>query len=512
MTSNLQTSARADEENTPGGTVTEPVEETRLSAGEVRERAVGGAVVDVLRGIGVRFFGLLGTLVLARLLTPHDFGIVAFGATFVTFANFLADGGVGAGLIRRLEPPTHAELTALLGFQLVISTALAVGIGVFLIPLGEIGQVAALMTLALPLMSFRTPGVILFERRLNYKPLLLVDVVESIFYYGWAVALVVHGWGVWGLASANIVRALAGSILLLAVLPSARLVPSLSWSKIRPILGFGFQYQAVGVANLVRDQGTNAVIALLAGVTALGVWSVAFRILQIPLLFLASLWRISFPGMARLVEEGDDVGKTLERVIAVVAVASGLILAPLVAATPAWLPALLGGQWTDAVAVIPPASLHLMVFGPITVALIGYLWAMGEGSAVLRSTLVGIPMMAVVMIPLLTIIGVPAVGFGWLASGLGETTVLILAARKHAEFRITPGLLPPAISAVVSASLGWIVSTQVDASLLGGLVGALLAVTTYVLALWIWHRSYLLDSVRLSIRGVRQVLTSPALK
>jgi len=216
--------------------------------------------------------------------------------------------------------------------------------------------------------------------------------------------------------------------------------------------------------------------------------------------------------MARLVEEGDDVGKTLERVIAVVAVASGLILAPLVAATPAWLPALLGGQWTDAVAVIPPASLHLMVFGPITVALIGYLWAMGEGSAVLRSTLVGIPMMAVVMIPLLTIIGVPAVGFGWLASGLGETTVLILAARKHAEFRITPGLLPPAISAVVSASLGWIVSTQVDASLLGGLVGALLAVTTYVLALWIWHRSYLLDSVRLSIRGVRQVLTSPALK
>ena len=70
-----------------------------MSAGEVKQRAVTGAAVDVLRGIGVRSIGLVGTLVLARLLTPYDFGIVAFGATLVTFANFLADGGIGSGFL-----------------------------------------------------------------------------------------------------------------------------------------------------------------------------------------------------------------------------------------------------------------------------------------------------------------------------------------------------------------------------------------------------------------------------
>src|SRR4051812_2137430 len=92
------------------------IQEERLSVGEVRQRALTGAAIDVLRGIGVRFLGLIGTLVLARLLTPREFGIVAFGTTFVIFANFFADGGIGAALIRQSDPPARADLKSLLAF------------------------------------------------------------------------------------------------------------------------------------------------------------------------------------------------------------------------------------------------------------------------------------------------------------------------------------------------------------------------------------------------------------
>jgi O-antigen/teichoic acid export membrane protein len=492
-----------DSDGTAAATVTH---EDQPSTGEVRQRAVAGAAVDVLRGIGVRILGLFGMLVLAHLLTPHDFGMVAVGMTFVTFANFLADGGIGNGLIRRVDPPTRADLKALLAFQLALSTALAIGIGVALLPFGEVGRVAAIMVIALPLTSVRAPGVILLERRLSYKPFALVELIESICYYGWAIVLVSQGWGVWGLASASVVRALVGSSVILFMVPAARLIPSPSWARVRTLLGFGLRYQAVGVTNMFRELGTNAAIGLIAGVSALGVWSIAYRILQIPLVLLGSLWRVSFPGMSRLVAAKEDVGPTIERVVAVVAIVSGFILAPMVAATPAWVPALLGHQWTDAVAVIPPASLHLMVMGSISVALLGYLWALGEASAVLRATLVGLPLMAVVMLPLLPIIGASAVGFGWLASGLGEATVLILAARKHAEFSIWPRLVPPTLFAVLGAAVGWLVGSEVGRTVAGGTAGALSAVAVYLLALWIWHRSYLLDSVRLSMRGLRGVL------
>ena len=407
-------------------------QEELLSVEDVRQRAVTGAAIDLLRGFGVRFVALIGTLVLARLLTPYDFGSVAIGTIFVTIGQFLADGGIGVGLIRRVDPPTRADLRALLGFQLGFSTALAVVvIAVVLSFFGEIGQVTAIMVVAVPLTAIRAPGVVMLERQLRYKPLALVDLIETVSFYGLAIALVSIGWGVWGLASASVVRALIGSIVLVSVLPSARLLPSLSWTRIRPLLRFGLQFQAVGMVNWLRDLGTNAAIAILAGVSALGVWSVAFRILQIPLVFLSSLWRVSFPAMSKLVAARENVSETIERALGVTAVVSGLILAPLVAATPAWVPALLGSQWTDAVAVIPPASLHLMVIGPISVAVMGYLFAVGDASAVLRSTLVGFPLMFAVMIPLLMVIGVPAVGYGWLAWGIGEGTVLVLSARKQ---------------------------------------------------------------------------------
>ena len=486
-----------------------PSEEGHFSAEEIRRRAVSGTAVDVLRGFGARCVGLVGTLVLARLLTPHDFGLVAFGATIVTFASFLADGGIGAGLIRRVESPERADLKALFAFQLGLSTALAAVIGIALLPFGEFGQLTAVMAIALPLTAFRVAGLILLERQLNYKPIALIDIAEALGYFGCAIVLVSYGWGVWGLATASVVRALTGSAVLLAMVPSARMIPVFSFARVRPLFAFGFRYQAVGVVNLLRDQGMNAAIAIFAGVSALGLWTVAVRVLEVYLVFLNALRRVSFPGMSRLVAAREDLGPTIERVVAVVSVVSGLILAPLVAASPAWVPALLGDQWEGAVAVIPPACLQLMVIGPMSVALIGYLWALGEASAVLRAALVGIPLMAAVLIPLLLVIGAPAVGFGWMAAGAGEAFVLIAAARRHAEFRITPALLPPTVFAVIAGTLGWLAATAVGVTLLGGLVGGLCAAAVYLATLAVWHRTHLVDTFQLSVRGLRDAVRSP---
>ena len=486
------------------------IPEEPLSTDEVRERAVGGAAIDVVRGLGSRFLGFFGTLALARLVSPSELGTVALGLTFITFGNFLADGGVGATLIRQVRPVERTELKALLGFQLVASTAIAVAVSAAMLPFGEIGQATALMVMSLPLTAMRAPAVILLERQLRYRPFAIVEFAEAICYYGLAIGLVLEGWGVWGLAIAAVCRPLAGSIILLYLTPTARMAPSLSLAKVRPLLAFGFRYQAVGVVNLLRDQGINATLAVLGGVSALGLWSLAYRILQIPLLLFTSLYRVSYPGMARLVEAREDVGKTIGRVVEVVAVFAGLILAPLVATTPAWVPVLFGQQWSGAVPVIPPASLHIMIFGPISVGLVGYLWAKGEASAVLRASLIGTPLMFAAMIPLFMLIGISAVGFGWLAAGVGEATVLILTARKHADFSIMTGLIRPTIVAVGAATAGWIVTSEVGISIVGGCAGGLFAAGAYLAALWLWQRSSLLDSLHLSRRGMRHAFARSA--
>ena len=89
---------------------------------QLRDRAVSGAVLIAVRGIGVRVLGLVGYLVFARVLTPAEFGVAALGLSITFFAQFLADAGLGAAMIRRAEPPMRHELASLVGAQLALTS------------------------------------------------------------------------------------------------------------------------------------------------------------------------------------------------------------------------------------------------------------------------------------------------------------------------------------------------------------------------------------------------------
>lgn len=480
----------------------------QLSTPEVRRRAVTGAVVDAVRGMGVRLVGLLGTLVTARLLTPYDFGLVAFGTTVWVFGDFLSDGGVGQALIRRPEAPTRSELQGLVAFQFGLDVILIVGIGLVMLPFGLLGQVTTVIALSLPLGAFRTPAYILYERRLDYRPMAIVEVVETGVYYGWAIATILLGWGVWGLATAFVVRAMAGLTLLLILLPEGRVAPVPSWAKVRPLLSFGFRYQAVGVLHMLRDQGVNIVVATFGGVAMLGLWGVAWRIIQMPVALLQALGRVSFPGMARLVAAKEDLGATIERAIALVTIGTGALVVPLAASAAAWIHVLMGAQWEDAASTIPPACFAMMFGVPISAALAGYLWAIGSASVPMRATAVGIPATLLVLLALLPFLGVAATGFAYIASSLTESVFFVFAARRSTTFRLGTRLAVPMVVGTVSAACGWFVERSMGADLPGALLSSVVALGLFIGGLAAVHRTDLADASRLLWRGIRGMLAT----
>ena len=493
-----------------GGTEDQGATDDQLSARDVRHRAVTGAVVDVMRAIGVRVVGVLGTLVVARLVTPYDLGLIAFGVTLVTFGDFLSDGGIGTALIRRPEPPTKSELQALVAFQLGLDLILVIGVGLVMLPLGLIGDVTTIIVASLPLGAFRVSSSILYERQLNYRPMAVVEVVETSVYYVWAIATIGIGWGVLGLASAFVVRELVGSTLLLILLPEGRVAPVPSWTKVRALLGFGIRYQAVALGHMLRDQGVNLALATFGGVATLGLWSVAWRILQIPISLFAALWRVSFPGMSRLVTAKEDMGSTIERVIALVAIGTGLLVAPLAASAWAWIYVLIGPQWATAASAIPPACFAMMFGVPISVALSGYLWAIGSASVPLRATFLGIPAVALVLIPLLPVIGVASAGFAYIASALVESLFFVYAGRRTATFRLGTRLAIPVLLGTVSALCGWLVARWIGPNVLGALASSAVAMGIFVGGLAAVHRTDLADAWTLIARGLRGAVASPA--
>lgn len=474
-----------------------------MGAPEVRHRAVVGAVVDSMRASGLRLIGLAGTIVTARLLSPYDFGLVAIGTTILTFGAFLDDGGVGTALIRRPEDAEKAELQAVLALQLMIDVVLVIGIALVMLPFGMLGRVTTVIVASLPLGACRAPAYIIYERRMIYRPMAIVELIETSVYYVWAIVTIAVGWGVWGLATAFIVRELVGSLLVLILLPEGRILPVPSWQKVRGLISFGLKFQAVGLLHMLRDQGVNIMVASFGGVAVLGLWQVAWRVLQLPISLLQALWRVSMPGMARLVAAKEDVGPTIERVIPLVAIGTGALVAPLAASAPAWIHVLLGARWSDAALSIP-SGCFAMAFGvPVSVALSGYLWAIGNASVPLRATAAGIPATLLVLLALLPLLGIAAVGIAYIANALVESLFFVWAARQTASFRIVAGLGIPVLLATAAGTCGWLTERWVGDNLVGAVASSAVALAAFTAGLAVVHRPYLSDAWRLISRGLR---------
>jgi O-antigen/teichoic acid export membrane protein len=427
-------------------------------------------------------------------------GTVAFGLTMVLLAQLLSDGGLGVGLIRRPEEPALEDLRVLLGYQLVLTVLLALLIAAASIPFGHVGRVTAVMMLALPLLAFRAPSAIFFERNLDYKPLLKVEVLEEFAYYGWGVSAVLLGAGVWGLATASIVKALVGSAVMLSVSPVGRLKPAYSWRRLRPMLGFGLKFQAVEVANTGGAQLLNVGIAAIGGLAVLGLWTLAWRIAMIPFLLFSALWRVSYPATAKLLSAGESARAMIEQGIGVSSVATGLILAPATGALSPLVPLVFGSRWAPIADVLPICFFALQASGPVSVSTAGYLFAVGDTSTVLRAAAATSAVWLVVTLPLLPSLGLTAVGLGWMVSSLLEIPILATPVRRRTGAAILRPILSPWAAATLAGGCGWLLSRHVGGGLPAAALGGALAATLYSAAMLLLRREDALSIARLITR------------
>jgi polysaccharide transporter, PST family len=485
-------------------------DEPEIRSDEVRRRAVAGVAVLGARGLAIRTLNFAGYLVLARLLGPSELGVVALGLTILFSATFFVDAGIGTALIRRAERPGRRDLEAVAFFQLCAGLVLALATAGIAAPLGEAGQVAAVMVAALPLTAFRTPGVVLLERDLRYHTLALVEIVEVLVFQACAIPAVAAGMGTWGVAVAAVAKTVAGTAMMLWRGPIGFVAPVPRLRRLRAMLGFAGRFQAIGVVDLVRDQGLNMGIAAMAGIATLGLWSLAYRLLLIPLLLFTSLWQVSFPAMSRLVGAGEDPRPLIERGVSLGAVAAGALLVPIVAAAPAAVPAVFGAAFRDASLVLPGSCLGLMIAGPISVATAGYLFAVGEVAAVLRAAVLHTIAWGLVTFPLLPVAGVAAVGVGHAASCAVDAAMLSRAAARAGHPRSARPLVVPAAAAVGAAAAGWALASATAPTLAMAAACAILAEGLFLGALWVVRRRALLDSLRLVGRAASAARVRPA--
>ena len=264
----------------------------------------------------------------------------------------------------------------------------------------------------------------------------IVELVETGVYYVWAIATIIIGWGVWGLATAFVVRALVGTVLLLTLLPEGRVAPMPSWTKVRTLLGFGFRYQAVGLLHMLRDQGVNIAVATLRRGRDARALERRLADPSAPNLALrGALARLVSRDVATRRRQGRrrkhnrarDRARGHRHRRARRAARSLRVPVDPRAHRRSMGRRRLGN---------PTGMLRHDVRRTVSVALSGYLWAIGSASVPLRATVIGIPATLLVLVPLLPVIGVAAAGVAYIMSSLVESVIFVYAARRTTTFKI----------------------------------------------------------------------------
>lgn len=333
---------------------------------------------------GVNRVAILGlTLILARLLTPEDFGLVTAALTIIAMLDAALDLGVGASVVADQERGTTARTRAAFTVNLGLS-ALVAGLGAAASPLlaAVFGAHSHTWLFALifayPL--FRGAAQVndaVLKRDLRFRRRTLVDLTRAAVRIAVSLPLALTVGGAISIAAGIVVSELVAMLVLWTMVP-LRPTLRLDASTVRRLLAFGGQVTVIRVLGSVRSTVDYLVVGSVLGAAALGVYSMAYKLPE--LVIENVLWifsAVALPAYARALARSREHLLTAmlraTRLLALYGLAAGTVLAVLARDA---VPVLFSDRWTPAVVPMMVISVSL---GVMSVA-----WANGDVLAALR--------------------------------------------------------------------------------------------------------------------------------
>jgi O-antigen/teichoic acid export membrane protein len=361
--------------STPNIIVPSPAAAPEGQAGLVNQ-AARSVKWSFLYNIVPRLVTPFSTLILAALLTPVDFGLVAISTLVIALARIVVDMGLSTAVVQRQTQVAE-------GASVSLWASLFISAGLYLILWAAAPYIAVIYdndrvcsvirvaALALPLTALVTVPKALLQRGMRFRSLFWVNSSFLILQSVASVLLALTGIGYWALILGQLVgMAIAAGIAWSLV--RWRPMVLVSWPILRSMLGFSIWVMLSAFMNWMFLYADNAIAGVSLGVRGLGIYALGFTIATlVPGFLIQALADVAYPAFCKLQGDPCKVGENLLKLQALtVALLLPLALGILALAPPA-VELLYGQKWLGLGTVIA-----ILVIMPG----LGAIWSLNENA------------------------------------------------------------------------------------------------------------------------------------
>lgn len=338
----------------------------------LRDKTISGIFWSFLQQAGGRGISFLITIILARLLSPQDFGLIAILMIFIQISQTLVNGGFSLALIQKKEVDDE-DYSSVFYINLVVSCAAYMIIYVTA-PFIAVFYNQPILTLLLRILSlvfiinaFSYVQEAHLNKDLRFKTLMFIHLPSNIFGGAVSIGMAMLGFGVWSIVALQLVTRLAYAIQIWIY---SKWKPLFSFNKHKAKNLFSFGYKLM-ISDIIHTIYTNIYIVIIGKffpVSTVGYYQTAYTMVDAPSSTITGvLSGVTFPIFASIQDDTNKLKEGYRSIMQQVFfwICPAFLLAGFLATpmfrfifTDKWLPAVPYFQWLCVVGVFAPLIIY----------------------------------------------------------------------------------------------------------------------------------------------------------
>lgn len=324
---------------------------TKKLKDNLKNHSVRGGSITLLQQLSKLILQIGATMILARMLTPEDYGLVGMVKATTGFIELFKNLGLNTATIQR-EEINHQQVSTLFWINLGVSVVCTV-VAIAIAPViawfyGETRLVSITLALAVCFISsgLSTQHGALLSRQMRYRTIAIIDLLAQVISLGIGIIAAWFGLKYWALVLITVSHSI---ILALEFWLQCGWRPGFpQWSQdIKAMLWFGGGLTSTNIINYLTRNLDNILIGKYWGAQELGLYSRAYQLLMIPLISInAPLRIVAVNTLSRLVDSPERYRKTYLRMLEKIIMVTMPFVAFLVVTSDWMVLILLGPKWS----------------------------------------------------------------------------------------------------------------------------------------------------------------------